>query len=201
MQGGNFQSAFFSAVLGSVAAGSLGSISANKAVNAASQIVAGAIAGGVGSALSDGNFWQGAMIGGVVAAFNHAMHPTDGPFADDDGEDGPGPKKKIITPKKEPLKSKLRWLANTTEEVGGWMEIGGLVMAIPTEGVSLILTSVGGKFSFVGMTGNVLLDLYDDDYKMATFRILKYGVTLGAGKAGLGGNRPGRSPGDGALSL
>lgn len=40
MQGGNFQSAFFSAVLGSVAAGSLGSISANKAVNAASQIVA-----------------------------------------------------------------------------------------------------------------------------------------------------------------
>ena len=34
----------------------------------------GALSGGVGAELSGGNFWQGAVTGGIVARLNHAMH-------------------------------------------------------------------------------------------------------------------------------
>ena len=34
----------------------------------------GALSGGVGAELSGGNFWQGAVTGGIVAGLNHAMH-------------------------------------------------------------------------------------------------------------------------------
>lgn len=34
----------------------------------------GALSGGIGAELSGGNFWEGAVIGGVVAGLNHAMH-------------------------------------------------------------------------------------------------------------------------------
>lgn len=36
----------------------------------------GALSGGVGAELSGGNFWQGAVTGGIVAGLNHAMHKT-----------------------------------------------------------------------------------------------------------------------------
>ena len=39
----------------------------------------GAIAGGAGSALGGGNFWQGAVTGLIVAGFNHLMHDGDPP--------------------------------------------------------------------------------------------------------------------------
>ncbi|SHJ27329.1 toxin 33, partial [Cruoricaptor ignavus] len=38
--------------------------------------------------------WQGAVIGGIVAGLNHAMHEIDSPLDDDGGGDGPVPKKK-----------------------------------------------------------------------------------------------------------
>ena len=34
----------------------------------------GALSGGVGSALSGGNFFEGVVIGGMVAGLNDAMH-------------------------------------------------------------------------------------------------------------------------------
>jgi hypothetical protein len=34
----------------------------------------GAAAGGVGSKLSGGNFWKGALVGGIVAGLNHVAH-------------------------------------------------------------------------------------------------------------------------------
>lgn len=34
----------------------------------------GALSGGIGAELSGGNFWEGAVIGGIVAGLNHAMH-------------------------------------------------------------------------------------------------------------------------------
>jgi hypothetical protein len=43
----------------------------------AGMIAFGALSGGVGSALSGGNFWQGALIGGVVAGLNHVAHMGD----------------------------------------------------------------------------------------------------------------------------
>ncbi|MFP7657064.1 hypothetical protein [Chryseobacterium proteolyticum] len=42
-------------------------------------IAFGALAGGIGSELIGGNFWQGALIGGVVAGLNHVAHLGDAP--------------------------------------------------------------------------------------------------------------------------
>ncbi len=37
-------------------------------------IAFGAFSGGVGAELSGGNFWQGAIAGGIVSGLNHVMH-------------------------------------------------------------------------------------------------------------------------------
>lgn len=37
-------------------------------------IAFGALSGGIGAELSGGNFWEGAVIGGMIAGLNHAMH-------------------------------------------------------------------------------------------------------------------------------
>ena len=39
----------------------------------------GAISGGIGAELSGGNFWQGAVTGGIVAGLNSAMHKIEPP--------------------------------------------------------------------------------------------------------------------------
>ncbi|AQW93062.1 RHS repeat-associated core domain-containing protein [Elizabethkingia anophelis] len=74
MQGGTFQQAFLSAALGSLGASSFGKIAGNWAGKAGGQVFFGALSGGVGAVLTGGNFWQGAVIGGVVAGLNHVMH-------------------------------------------------------------------------------------------------------------------------------
>lgn len=74
MQGYNFGQAFLSGALGSLGASAFGAIAKGAASSAIGQISFGALAGGVGSALSGGNFWQGALIGGTVAGLNHALH-------------------------------------------------------------------------------------------------------------------------------
>ena len=40
-------------------------------------IAFGALSGGIGAELTGGNFFQGFVIGGVVAGLNHVMHPRD----------------------------------------------------------------------------------------------------------------------------
>lgn len=53
----------------------------------------GVLSGGVGSALSGGNFWQGFVIGGTVAGLNDAMHnEIDEDAAPDNGYDENGKK-------------------------------------------------------------------------------------------------------------
>jgi hypothetical protein len=42
-------------------------------------IAFGAFSGGVGAELSGGNFWQGAITGGIVAGLNDVMHKSDPP--------------------------------------------------------------------------------------------------------------------------
>lgn len=54
------------------------------------QITFGTNMGGVGAALTGGNFWQGAVTGLVVSGLNHAMHQGDG--IDDNGYDEKGNK-------------------------------------------------------------------------------------------------------------
>jgi len=39
----------------------------------------GALSGGIGAELSGGNFWQGAVTGGIVAGLNHSLHKMDPP--------------------------------------------------------------------------------------------------------------------------
>ncbi|MCE3024026.1 hypothetical protein LW131_04225 [Riemerella anatipestifer] len=72
-QGGEFLQGFASGAFGSWAVSGWSSILGNSG---ASMIAFGALAGGVGARLSDGNFWQGAITGGIVAGLNHAMHTT-----------------------------------------------------------------------------------------------------------------------------
>ncbi|QCX53038.1 RHS repeat-associated core domain-containing protein [Elizabethkingia sp. JS20170427COW] len=83
MQGGDFVS---SAVAGF--AGSLGASGWTGVIGTSggAMIAFGALSGGIGAELTGGNFWQGALIGGVVAGLNHAMHRIG------NGEDPPSKK-------------------------------------------------------------------------------------------------------------
>ncbi|HIB8182325.1 TPA: penicillin-binding protein, partial [Elizabethkingia anophelis] len=73
------------------------------------------IAGGIGSELTGGNFWQGVVIGGMVAGLNDALHKID----------GPGPKKKEqIEKEKKLLKGKI--VKGSLDIVDGLSKTNGL---------------------------------------------------------------------------
>ncbi len=74
MQNQGFQQAFVSGALGSLGASAFGEIAGSAANSTVGTIAFGAAAGGIGSELTGGNFWQGALIGGVVAGLNHTLH-------------------------------------------------------------------------------------------------------------------------------
>lgn len=74
MQDGGFKQAFFSGALGSLGASAFGTIAGKVANTTVGTIAFGALAGGIGSELSGGNFWKGALIGGIVAGLNDMMH-------------------------------------------------------------------------------------------------------------------------------
>ncbi|WP_392436804.1 hypothetical protein ACF3N7_07280 [Cruoricaptor ignavus] len=82
MQGASFKQAFIAGALGSLGASAWG-YALNKvglsqfASSAVGTVAFGALSGGIGAELSGGNFWQGAVIGGIVAGLNHAMHEID----------------------------------------------------------------------------------------------------------------------------
>lgn len=77
MQGGNFLTAAASALLASAVSFGYGQ-AVGSAYSGVEQVAVGMLSGGVGSALSGGNFWDGVKIGGIVALFNHTMHRMDG---------------------------------------------------------------------------------------------------------------------------
>lgn len=87
MQGQDFGSAFVSGFLGSMGASAFSAVAGKFANSTVGIISSGAVLGGVGSELTGGNFWEGAFIGGMVAAFNHTFHIMDGDyeFSDDGG--------------------------------------------------------------------------------------------------------------------
>ncbi|ROI01534.1 hypothetical protein EGI16_16680 [Chryseobacterium sp. G0240] len=82
MQGGSFHQALISGALGSLGASAFGAVAKDVANSTLGKIAFGAIAGGIGSELAGGNFWQGAVIGGIVAGLNHGLHEMDGPGDD-----------------------------------------------------------------------------------------------------------------------
>ncbi|OWP82665.1 hypothetical protein BWK59_14655 [Flavobacterium davisii] len=79
VQGGNFWSAALSGAFGSLGASAFGAIGGDFAKSTLGTITFGAISGGVGAELSGGNFWQGVVIGGMVAGLNHVLHQIDPP--------------------------------------------------------------------------------------------------------------------------
>lgn len=87
VQGGNFLSGAASGFFGSLGAAGWGagmkSIGLEKfAGNIGGTVLSGAVLGGVGSVLTGGNFWEGAVIGGIVAGLNHSMHKMEQPLAE-----------------------------------------------------------------------------------------------------------------------
>jgi hypothetical protein len=106
VQGQGFGNAFASGFLGSIGASAFGAVAGKFASSAVGTIAFGAVAGGIGSELTGGNFWQGALIGGVVAGFNHVMHKMDSSELDVDKN--PDRKKKRQSGKeKKVLKGKI----------------------------------------------------------------------------------------------
>lgn len=119
MQGGNATMGAISGFAGSLGAAGFGAgmkgIGLSAFANSgAGMVVSGALMGGVGSELVGGNFWQGAVIGGIVAGLNHAMHEMGGPG---DGDDPPG--KKSI---KESLKEKYNETKQKLSEMKEYVE-------------------------------------------------------------------------------
>lgn len=59
---------------GSLGASAFGAVAGDFANSTVGTVAFGAISGGIGAELSGGNFWEGAVTGGIVAGLNHAMH-------------------------------------------------------------------------------------------------------------------------------
>ncbi|AZB18411.1 hypothetical protein EG352_11770 [Chryseobacterium indologenes] len=74
VQGEGFLTSAASGLLGSLGASAFGAIAQGAANSTVGTVLFGALSGGIGAELSGGNFWQGAVIGGVVAGLNHTMH-------------------------------------------------------------------------------------------------------------------------------
>ena len=101
----------------------------------------------------------------------------------------PPTKKGKIQTKEKTMPEKLHDMFDAIEEVGGAIEIGGVLAAPLTGGTSLGAATVGGYMSGIGTTGNILVDSYqyletkNPIYiKSAIFRGTKAILTLGLGK-------------------
>lgn len=116
MQNSSFQQSFFSGALGSLGASAFGSVAGQAANSTVGTIAFGAMAGGVGAELTGGNFWQGVLVGGIVAGLNHTMHMDDGAG---DGDKKTKVSKKPSTIKKtQPLVKKAAQVATVIDIVG-----------------------------------------------------------------------------------
>lgn len=79
VQGESFLSSAASGFLGSLGASAFGAVAKNVAHSTLGTVLFGAFSGGIGAELTGGNFWQGALIGGIVAGLNHKLHDFIGP--------------------------------------------------------------------------------------------------------------------------
>ncbi|RLJ34189.1 RHS repeat-associated protein [Chryseobacterium sp. 7] len=90
MQGDNFFTAAASAFLSSFASFGYAKAIGEAAYSGVGQVAFSMLSGGVGSALTGGNFWEGVKIGAIVSIFNHLAHRGDNLFkaskSDEDGD-------------------------------------------------------------------------------------------------------------------
>lgn len=75
--GAGFLSGAAAGFFGSLGATAWSSGAGKFARSSVGTIAFGALSGGVGAELTGGNFWQGAVTGGIVSGLNHAMHKID----------------------------------------------------------------------------------------------------------------------------
>lgn len=96
VQGADFVSSAVAGFAGSLGASGWGSV---MGTSSGAMIAFGALSGGIGAELAGGNFWQGAIAGGIVAGLNHAMHEIGNT---DNGGDDPGKGKTLKDLKDSP---------------------------------------------------------------------------------------------------
>jgi len=171
MQGGTFEQAFVAGALGSLGASAFRAVAGSFSQSGVGTILFGAVSGGVGSELSGGNFWQGALIGGIVAGLNHAMH------LDDDYSNGDDDKKK--PQRKQPTTKKVQPLVKTGGQVATAVE---LISEAPGAG-GKILKGTGkafGKAAPILETTSNLLEYENGDIsgQRLTYRSVGVGASV-----------------------
>ena len=85
MQGGKFLSGAAAGFLGHLGGAAWGEIGGKFAGSNVGGIAFGALSGGIGAEFTGGNFWTGAITGGIVAGLNGVLH--------EGGDPKPKPKK------------------------------------------------------------------------------------------------------------
>ena len=147
----------------------------------------GALAGGAGAKLGGGNFWQGAVTGLFVAGMNHLAHSA----GRDKFSDPPSKYKKFFSQKlnqannlyNNKIEPALRSTFDTMETIGGTGEAIGLFGGLFTEGGSIVFAEPFAQLSLYGTLGNISLDVINLDFDSAVIRGIKFGASLGMGKA------------------
>lgn len=175
MQNGTFQQGMFSAFFGSIGASAFGAIAGNVANSTVGTIAFGAVAGGVGSELTGGNFWEGALIGGVIAGLNHTMHMAR---VNNNEPDKP---KKGKNRKKQSTSKKVQPLVKTGGQVVNGVE---LISEVPGSGK--LLKAVGkplGKAAPVLETSSNLMEYANGDIsgQRLTYRSVGIATSIVAG--------------------
>lgn len=135
VQGQNFVNSGISGLLGSLGASGWGVMMQKVGLSQISQsaygiIGFGALSGGIGSELTDGNFWQGAITGGVVAGLNHVMHRIG--IAEDDQDSFSSKSSKNLTQKE--FNEYIKTNSEQLDKIAKILEQAGLITgAVPTD--------------------------------------------------------------------
>jgi hypothetical protein len=123
----------------------------------------------------------------IVSGLNHAMHK----MGDNGPGDPPNKYKRYFARKLEEIKNGyngfvkpiLRSTFDKMELYGGTAEAIGLMAAPLTEGASLPLATIGYQASLYGTLGNTALDFIDGDINGGLYRLGKFALSAGMGKA------------------
>ncbi|MGE8555280.1 MAG: RHS repeat-associated core domain-containing protein [Chryseobacterium jejuense] len=196
MQGDGFNNSFFSGALGSLGASGFGAIAGEFANSTIGTIAFGALAGGIGSELSGGNFWKGAVIGGIIAGFNDVAHRVKISAADNTPTDEKPKKGKVG--KKQPTTKQVQPLVKQAAQVTTVIDVVG---DLPGSGklLKLVGKSSGKAFPAIETTSN-LMEYSNGDIsgQRLTYRSVGVGASVVIG-AEIGSIVPGYGSAAGAV--
>lgn len=169
MQGGNnFEQSFVAGALGSLASSAFTIIVGSTGVG---NILFSALSGGVGSKLTGGNFWEGAVIAGIVAGLNHAMYSISSSieyknkinqFLKDNGVDPSANPTQAILDKykiifKEYWNGSAQWAEFANDEaISEWERGDAAKLSVNSSG-TLKVSSSGNAWGVTNSLGKVIL--------------------------------------------